>query len=106
MGVNYINDNDIDENNNEKMKQNMVKELVFPVNHLLHTMWKQVEVFAGGKLISNGSSNYHYKSLLKILLHNCKDNGEKKKMCTELFYEDKAGEHDQLSYITINPGGY
>ena len=27
------------------------EEIVFPVNHLLQSMWKQVEVFLGGKLV-------------------------------------------------------
>ena len=35
-------------------------------------MWKQVEVFAAGKLVSSESSNYHYKSYMKTLLHDCK----------------------------------
>ena len=44
------------------------EEIVFPVNHLLQSLWKQVEVLLGGKLVSSGSSNYHYKSMIKTLL--------------------------------------
>ena len=61
------------------------QEVVFPVNHLLRSMWKQVEVFIGGKLISSGSTNYHYKSMIKTLLNNCENEGMKQKLCTELF---------------------
>ena len=69
-------------------------------------MWKQVEVFAAGKLVSSGSSNYHFKSYMKTLLHNCKDEGEKKKMCTEMFYEDKSPFHDYTHQLNLNEGAY
>ena len=55
-----LDDNDGD--NYEDARSDEYPEVVFPINHLLHTMWKQVEVFAAGKLVSSGSSNYHYKS--------------------------------------------
>ena len=67
------------------------EEIVFPVNHLLQSMWKQVEVFLGGKLVSSGSSNYHYKSMIKTLLYQCQNEGVKKQLCSELFYEDMEG---------------
>ena len=69
-------------------------------------MWKQVEVFAAGKLVSSGSSNYHYKSYMKTLLHDCKDEGEKKRMCTEMFYEDKSPFHDYTDQLNLNEGAY
>ena len=47
------------------------EEIVFPVNHLLQSMWKQVKVLLGGKLVSSGSSNYHYKSMIKTLFYQC-----------------------------------
>ena len=43
-------------------------EVVFPVNHLLQSMWKQVEVFLGGKLVSSGSNNYHCKNIIKTII--------------------------------------
>ena len=49
------------------------QDIVFPINHLLQSMWKQVEVFLGGKLVSSGSSNYHYKSMIKTLLYKCQN---------------------------------
>ena len=118
MNVKNVNNRekqDVDNNENPDGGENYVynnnnqdssPEIVFPINHLLHTMWKQVEVFAGGKLISSGSSNYHYKSMLKTLLRDCKDNGDKLKMITELFYPDMAGMHDTIDNISANPGGY
>ena len=85
MDMNYINYNDVHENNNNNNNDN--PEVVFPVNHLLLTMWKQVKVFAGGKLISSGSSNFHYKSI-------------------EHFYENFLRQHDTLINLTKNPGAY
>ena len=54
------------------------QNIVFPINHLLQYMWKQMEVFLGGKLVSLGSSNYHYKSMIKTLLYKCQNEGMKK----------------------------
>ena len=82
------------------------QEVVFPVNHLLRSMWKQVEVFVGGKLISSGSTNYHYKSMIKTLLNSCENEGMKQKLCTELFYEDTPGAHDSLNNNPMNEGSY
>ena len=100
------NPEDYDANNSDNKSNSSFPEVVFPINHLLHTMWKQVEVFAGGKLISSGSSNYHYKSYIKTLLHECKDEGQKKRMCTEMFYPDKPPFHDKINGLNLNEGGY
>ena len=54
------------------------QDIVFLINHLLQSMWKQVEVYLGGKLVSLGSSNYHYKSMIKTLLYKCQNEGMKK----------------------------
>ena len=67
---------------------------VGPVNHLLQSMWKQVEVFLGGKLVTPGTTNYPHKSMIKTLLYKCQSDGMKRQMCSELFYEDHAGLHD------------
>ena len=72
------------------------KDIVFTINHLLQSMWKQVKVFLGGKLVSSRSSNYHYKSMIKTLLYKCQNEGIKKRLCSELFYEDTQGVHDSL----------
>ena len=79
---------------------------VLSVNHLLQSMWKQVEVLLGGKLVSSGSSNYHYKSMIKTLLYRCQNEGAKKQLCSELFYEDMEGAHDSLNDSPYNEGSY
>ena len=82
------------------------QDIVFPINHLLQSMWKQVEVYLGGKLVSSGSSNYHYKSMIKTLLYKCQNKGMKKQLCSELSYEDTQGTHDSLNDSAMNEGSY
>ena len=69
-------------------------------------MWKQVEVFLGGKIVSSGSSNYHYKSMIKTLLYQCQNEGVKKQLCSELFYEDTEEADDLLNDNLYNKGSY
>ena len=81
------------------------QDIVFPINHLLQSMWKQVEVFLGGKLVSL-RSRYHYKSMIKTLLYKCQNEGMKKQLCSELFYEDTEGAHDSFNDSPMNEGSY
>ena len=69
-------------------------------------MWKQVKVLLGGKLVSLGSSNYHYKSMIKTLLYRSQNEGVMKQLCSELFYEDTEGAHDSLNDSPYNEGSY
>ena len=82
------------------------QDIVFPINRLLQSMWKQVEMFLGGKLVSSGRSNYHYKSMIKTLLYKCQNEGMKKRFCLELFYEDAEGANDSLNNSPMNEGSY
>ena len=78
---------------------------VFQINNLLQSIWSQVEVSIGGKLISS-SSNYPYKSYFKTLLYRCKDTAMKNMLCTELFYEDTERNHDSLNDRQSHQGIY
>ena len=60
----------------------------------------------GWKLVSSGSSNYHYKSMIKTLLYQCQNEGAKKQLCSELFYEDTEGAHNSLNDSPYNEGSY
>ena len=82
------------------------QDIVFPINHLLQSMWKQVEVYLGGILVGSGSSNYHYKCMIKTLLYKCQNEGMKKQLCLELFYGNTQGTHDSLNYSPMNEGSY
>ena len=67
---------------------------VFPINHLLQSMWKYVEVYVGGKLISHGSDNFPYKSMIRTLLHNCNTRGQVNVKSSELFFPDTPHNFD------------
>ena len=82
------------------------QDIVLPINHLLQSMWKQVELYLGGKLVSSRSSNYHYKSMIKTLLYKCQNEGMRKRLCSELFHEDTQGTHDSLNDSPTNEGSY
>ena len=100
-------DDDDDDAMSKKDDAPKTLEVVFPVNHLLQSMWKQVEVYLGGKLVSSGSTNYHYKSMIKTLVYLLTSEGKKRALMSELFFEDSPGGHDVLtSEVTPNSGAY
>ncbi|KAK3915987.1 hypothetical protein KUF71_006055 [Frankliniella fusca] len=73
---------------------------VAPVNYLLHTMWKQVDVELNGTLVSQASTNYHYRSYMEACLGY--DFPAKKSHLTSLmWYKDDANAMDSL---TANSG--
>ena len=80
--------------------------MFLPINNLLQSIWSQVEVSIGGKVISSSSSNYPYKSYIKTLLYRCDNAAMKNMLCTELFYEDTEGNHDSLNDSPFNQGAY
>lgn len=77
---------------------------VWVVNHILRTLWKQVEVYIGGKLVTPGTNNYHYKACMGAYLYDLDTYGKKAQMGTELFYEDTPGAHDSLDGDPTNQG--
>ena len=70
---------------------------VWIINHFLRSMWKQVEVFIGGKLITPGTANFHFKAFIKALMYAVKTYGEKAKLSAAMFAEDTPGAHDTLN---------
>ena len=77
---------------------------VWIVNHLLCSLWKQVEVFIGGKLITPGTANFHYKSYIKTLLYRLCTYGAESQMSPELWAADTKGAHDSLDGDPTNEG--
>ena len=77
---------------------------VWVINHLLRSLWRQVEVSVGGKLVTPGTANFHYKSMIKTLLYQLGSLGEESKMRTEMWAEDTAGAHDSLYGDPTNEG--
>ena len=44
--------------------------------------------------------------MIKNLLYKCQNEGMKKQLCSELFYEDAEGAHDSLNDSPMNKGSY
>ena len=44
--------------------------------------------------------------MIKTLLYQCQNEGAKKQLCSELFYEDTEGAHDSLNDSPYNEGSY
>ena len=44
--------------------------------------------------------------MIKTLLYCCQNEGVKKQLCSELFYEDTEGAHDLLNHSLYNEGSY
>ena len=49
------------------------RSIVFPVNYLIAAMFKQVEVYLGGRLVSSNDTMYPYRAFLETLLSYDKD---------------------------------
>ena len=70
---------------------------VFPINNLLRSMWKDVKFEIGDQNISESDGDYHYKSFIKTLLYEVKDEAMTNKLATGLFYADTNGAHDSFN---------
>ncbi|XP_064635194.1 uncharacterized protein F54H12.2-like [Lineus longissimus] len=74
------------------------KSVVFPVNNLIGSCFKQVEVFLNNKQVGSADSLYHYRHYLECLLsyssaqklHQLKTNG---------YYQDEGGMNDHEDTI-------
>lgn len=70
---------------------------VAPINYLLHTMWSQVDVVLNGKLVSQSSSTYAYRSYFEAVAGY--DMAAKTSHLTSrLWYKDQAGAMDSLTH--------
>ena len=49
------------------------RSIVFPVNYLISSLFKQAEVYLGGRLISSNDNMYPYLAYMEILLSYSKD---------------------------------
>jgi hypothetical protein len=70
-------------------------EFAAPTNYFLHTMFKNVELHVGGKLISDTSNTYPYRSYLEAILHYGSD-AKRSHLQEALYYKDTAGAMDAL----------
>ena len=65
-----------------------------PVNLFLHSLFSQVDVTLGGKLVSSGSKTYPYRAMLGTLL-NYGNGAKTTRLTSELFYKDTPGAMDE-----------
>ena len=80
-------------------------KVVSPVNNLLHSLFKQVEVEFQGVPVSQIGTNYAYKAYIDNLL-NSDISKERSVLQAEMFYKDTAGAFDKVnsSSMPVNVG--
>lgn len=69
---------------------------VGPINYLLHSMWSQVDVALNGKLVSQSSSTYGYRSYIEAALGYDRP-AKVSHLTSRLWYKDTAGYMDALN---------
>ena len=68
---------------------------------LLASLFNQVDIILGGKLISSATNTYAHRSTLEVLLNYDKEAAESQLGCG-LFCKDTAGQMEQMD-ITADP---
>lgn len=66
-------------------------DTVFPINHLLNSLWQSCEIKIQDKLITQNSNNYAYKSYIKTLLYKTDSESAVTKLGSEMFSLDDHG---------------
>ena len=79
---------------------------VAPVNLLLHSMFSQVDVALNGKLISDSTPTYPYRSMIETLLNYDKE-AKDTHLQSQFYFKDTAGHMDfhDLSADSIDNAG-
>ena len=70
-------------------------------NYPIASLFNQVDVILGGKLMSSATNTYAHRSILEVLLNYDKDVAESQLGCG-LFFKDTAGQIEQMD-ITADP---
>ena len=60
------------------------------INQILQTMWKQVDIYVEGQLMTSSDTNYPYRTIFQTLL-NYGTGTKLSQFQSELFYKDTAG---------------
>jgi len=87
----------ITRNNNANLAEDSTAA---PVNLLLHSMFRQVDVSLNGTLISSSTNTYPYRCMLETLLSYGED-AKKSQLTAELFYKDEAGIMDETVLAAV-----
>ena len=75
------------------------------VNNLLHTLWSQIDVSLGGKLITSSDNKYPYKAYLNALM-NYGHEAQQYQLQTHLFCKDTRNSLDTTDIRGSNFGLY
>ncbi|XP_046862563.1 uncharacterized protein F54H12.2-like [Xenia sp. Carnegie-2017] len=75
---------------------------VGPVNNFLHSLFKQVDVFLKGKLVTQATGTYPYRAYLGTLL-NYGPSAKQSQLTAALFYKDTAGQMDNADPAHASP---
>ena len=70
-------------------------------NYPIASLFNQVDVILGGKLISSATNTYAHRSILEVLLNYDKEAAELQLGCG-LFCKDTAGQMEEMD-ITADP---
>ena len=67
----------------------------------MSSLFSQVGILLGGKVISSSTNTYHYRAYIETLLNYSK---EAKKLGMGLFYKDTTGHFDEMDPTSDNTG--
>jgi len=70
---------------------------VGPVNLFLHSLFSQVNIFLNETHVTASTNTYPYRAMLETLL-SYGDDAKKSQLTTTLYYEDKAGSMDAVTF--------
>ena len=70
-------------------------------NYPIGSLFNQVDVTMGGKLISSSSNTYAHRAIMEVML-NYGEEAQKSQLTSGLFYKDTAGQMEQMD-VTADP---
>ena len=74
--------------------------LIAPINNLLHTMIKQIDIFIGDQQITSSSPTYAYKAYIETLLGFSKE-AKKSHLTSQLWYDDEDKKHMDITKTAL-----
>ncbi|XP_046840161.1 uncharacterized protein F54H12.2-like [Xenia sp. Carnegie-2017] len=73
-----------------------------PVNNFLHSLFKQVDVFLKGKLVTQATGTYPYRAYIDTLL-NYGPSAKQSQLTAALFYKDEASKMEVADPANASP---
>ncbi len=70
---------------------------VAPINNFLHSLWRQIDVFWGDRLVSSSGMNYPHKSIVDLLLSDGRE-AKDTQLQAQLYYKDTANFLGDINY--------